>query len=152
VLVSVYWTNLAAAATYLAVVLMTSLTTAQMALFCSVLFRKTAHALIASYLAIVVLFCAPLAVRFFAQTFFPSQAPAASIELLQVASPFAAVLDTPLSMSTSEQPGELLRASAPVVQGRWQTPARFLLAAGVLNLALFGTMLWLFHVRWRVTG
>ena len=50
---------------------MCCLTTATVALFCSVLFRKTAHSLMTTYLVIIVLFCLPLAMRFFAETFFP---------------------------------------------------------------------------------
>jgi ABC-type transport system involved in multi-copper enzyme maturation permease subunit len=156
VLVSVYWTNLPVAATYLAVVLMTSLTTAVVALFCSVLFRKTAHALIASYLTIVVLFGAPLALRLFTETFFPAQTPAPAVAALSIASPFAAVFDTPPMAEPS--PGfrelslgaeERRPASAPP---GYAPPLRFLLAAGVADLVLLVTMLWLFRLRWRVAG
>jgi ABC-type transport system involved in multi-copper enzyme maturation permease subunit len=153
VLVPPYWTNLAAVAMYLAVVLMTSLTTAQTALFCSVLFRKTAHALIVSYLAIATMFLAPLAVRFFAETFvLPSLEESLAVDLLQVASPFAAVLDTPLTMTSSEEAQGLGATPREVSSGRWQTPLWFLLGSGGLNLALLSTMLWLFRVRWRVAG
>ena len=43
------------------IVLITCLTTAMLALFCSVLFKKTPQAMMTTYLAIIVLFTAPLA-------------------------------------------------------------------------------------------
>ena len=71
VMVSLYWTNLLSVVAYLSIVLITCLTTAMLALFCSVLFKKTSHAMMTTYLVIIVLFCAPLAVNYFAETFFP---------------------------------------------------------------------------------
>ena len=71
VMVSVYWTNLLAVVAYLLIVLITCLTTAMIALFCSVLFKKTPQAMMTTYLVIIVLFSAPLAVQYFAETFFP---------------------------------------------------------------------------------
>ena len=50
-------------------------TTATVALFCSVLFRKTSTSMMTSYLIIGALFCLPLALRFFARVYFP-QSPA----------------------------------------------------------------------------
>ncbi len=70
-MVSSYWTNIPAVGGYLGIVLVTCLTTAVVALFCSVLFHKTSVSLMTAYLVIIVLFCAPLAARFFAEGFFP---------------------------------------------------------------------------------
>ena len=64
VMVNSYWTNLPAVATYLSIVLMTCLTTAMIALFCSVLFKKTSMSLMTTYLVIIVMFCVPLAAGF----------------------------------------------------------------------------------------
>src|SRR4029077_3733071 len=63
VMVNSYWTNLLSVVAYLVIVLITCLTTAMLALFCSVLFKKTPQALMATYLVIILLFCAPLAVK-----------------------------------------------------------------------------------------
>jgi hypothetical protein len=71
VMVSSYWTNLGAVAAYLAIVLVTCANTAMLALFCSVLFRKTSISLLTTYAVIIALFCAPLAVIFFTDSFFP---------------------------------------------------------------------------------
>ena len=70
---------------------MCCLTTATMALFFSVLFRKTAHSLMATYMLIIVLFCVPLAMRYFAETFFPQAAATTWIVALSITSPFAAI-------------------------------------------------------------
>lgn len=70
VMVQAYWTNMAAVGAYLVVILLTCLTTAMLALFCSVMFRKTSVSLMSTYAVIVGLFFAPIAVNFFADTFF----------------------------------------------------------------------------------
>jgi hypothetical protein len=72
VMVNSYWTNLPAVAAYLLIVVVTCLTTAMIALFCSVIFKKTSISLMSTYLIIIVLFCVPLAANFFAETFFPN--------------------------------------------------------------------------------
>lgn len=73
IMVQAYWSNLGAVAAYLAIILLTCLTTAVLALFCSVLFRKSAVSMMTTYALIVFLFFAPLAVDYFARTFFPQE-------------------------------------------------------------------------------
>ena len=68
-----YWVNLKAIVAYLVIILCTCATTAILALFCSVIFRKTSASLMTSYLVLVLLFCVPLAVSFFTATFYPDQ-------------------------------------------------------------------------------
>lgn len=75
VMVNTYWSNLLTVLAYVAIVGMVCLTTATVALFCSVMFRKTSSSLMTTYLLIVVLFTAPLAVTYFAGTFFPDTLP-----------------------------------------------------------------------------
>ena len=67
VMVSSYWDNLLSVGAYTLIVLLTCLNTALLALFCSVVFRKTSISLMTTYLLIIVLFCAPLATIFFSQ-------------------------------------------------------------------------------------
>ena len=57
------------------IVLITCLTTAMLALFCSVLFKKTSHAMMTTYMVIIVLFCAPLAVQFLRRDVLPLRTP-----------------------------------------------------------------------------
>src|SRR3954452_5714734 len=53
VMVSLYWSNMVSVLAYLVIVLITCLTTAVTALFCSSVFQKTATSLISTYLIIV---------------------------------------------------------------------------------------------------
>src|SRR4029079_5281745 len=90
VLVNYYWSNLIIVFAYVLIVLVTCLTTAAMALFFSVMFRKTSISLMTTYLSIVVLFALPLALRFFADTFLAHSAITPMIATLGFTSPFAA--------------------------------------------------------------
>lgn len=69
VMVQDYWVNLFAVLAYVGIILATCLTTAMVAMFCSVVFRKTTMSLTTAYLALMVLFLAPLAIVFFVQVF-----------------------------------------------------------------------------------
>ncbi len=79
VMVSAYWSNLLSMLAYLAIILLTCLTTATLALFCSVVFRKTSISLMTTYLLIAMLFFGPLAANFFAQRFFTPRTARAAI-------------------------------------------------------------------------
>ncbi|MEK6247689.1 MAG: ABC transporter permease subunit, partial [Planctomycetales bacterium] len=68
-MVSYYWSNLMIMAAYVAVILLACLTTASVALFCSVVFRKTSVSLMSAYMIILVMFTLPPAVRYFVDTF-----------------------------------------------------------------------------------
>lgn len=69
VMVRDYWSNLFAVLAYVGIILATCLTTAMVAMFCSVVFRKTTMSLTTSYLTLLILFVAPLALSFFVQVF-----------------------------------------------------------------------------------
>jgi len=92
-----YWTNIPAVGGYLGIVLVTCLTTAVIALFCSVLFRKTSISLMTAYLVIIVLFCAPLAARYFAEEFFLTSEATPYVVQAGLTSPFAATFAIPLT-------------------------------------------------------
>src|SRR4029078_7839412 len=64
-----FWHNLPTMAGYLLIVALTCLTTAVTALFCSTIFQKSATSLISTYVIILTLFMAPVAVAFFTSTF-----------------------------------------------------------------------------------
>ena len=141
IMVPYFWSNLLSLAAYVGIVGMTCLTTACVALFSSVFFRKTATSLMTTYLVIVLLFCAPLAMEFFASTFFPTSPLTPVIRSLTVTSPFAATFFVPLSFDTPEI-NDLV--------GSWPLVASYLGFAGMLNAGLMGLMIWLFNTRWRV--
>jgi ABC-type Na+ efflux pump permease subunit len=162
VMVSVYWTNLLSVVAYLSIVLITCLTTAMLALFCSVLFKKTPQAMMTTYMVIIVLFCAPLAIQYFADTFFPyDQArpdvnrPTLYIRDAGFTSPFAAAQAVPLdtgTISTSgSTPGSPNAAQLAAI-GDWPLFFRYVLFSLGLNALLLLTMIWLFNTRWRVAG
>ena len=73
-----------------------------MALFCSVMFRKTSISLMTTYLVIVLLFTLPLAVTFFADTFFPDSEAAQVIAQASFTSPFAAAFNLPIDLMLSK--------------------------------------------------
>ena len=107
----------------LAIVLITCLTTAMLALFCSVLFKKTPQAMMTTYLVIIVLFAAPLAVKYFAETFFPYDPAKPNVNRTTLyignagfTSPFAAAQAVPLDTGTTSP-----SASAP---GQSRTPLK----------------------------
>jgi len=66
-----YWADTPSMIGYLAVIALTSLTTTVLALFCSVIFRKTTVAMMTSYLVVIVLFALPVAVESFTELVFP---------------------------------------------------------------------------------
>ncbi|MEW4564313.1 ABC transporter permease subunit [Bremerella sp. JC770] len=164
VMVPYYWTNWTSVLAYLSVILITCVTTSMLALFCSVLFRKTSHSLMCTYLVIIALFCGTLAFDYFAQLAFTPVAETAVVDYtsasqaapepppitmvaevsrqLTLISPFSALWDVPLKVDldgATDNPGDWVRFS--IYMG---------LTLG-LNAIMFGVMVWLFRTRWRVS-
>jgi ABC-type transport system involved in multi-copper enzyme maturation permease subunit len=145
VMVQSYWSNLASVLAYLLIVLLTCVTTAVTALFCSVIFRKTSTSLMTSYLLVIVLFALPLAVNFFATEFFPSHPSTQYIEWVGLTSPFSATFAVPLQMEATST------AQSEVSPGNWLLVLGFFGFTAAWNGSLSGLMIWLFNVRWRVS-
>ena len=143
-MVSSYWTNLLSVAAYLGIVALTCLTTAVVALFCSVVLRKTATSLMTTYLIIIVLFAVPLAARFFAEGYFPHHEATPQVIRAGLASPFAATFAVPLDVE--------IDAGERTSQVLGDLPLLF--SYGVftssLIVLLLLMMIWLFNKRWRV--
>lgn len=137
-----FWSDTLTMLGYLAIILVTSLTTTILALVCSVLFRRTSVSMMTSYLIVIVLFALPVAVKLFADLFYPNAQ--ATIELRQFlfVSPFAATFSMPLTLN-----GDTVLHAAG--WWRWTAPA-FLIFYTALGLSMVGTMLRLFNRRWRV--
>jgi ABC-type transport system involved in multi-copper enzyme maturation permease subunit len=142
-----YWSNLPAVGAYLSIILLTCLTTAMIALFCSVVFRTTSMSLMTTYLIIILLFCAPLAINFFAQTFFQDHPNTPKIAWLGVASPFSAAFGIPLDISLGTD-----TLSPTELAGNWPLYALHVLFTLALNGALLLVMMWQFSTRWRVAS
>ncbi len=145
IMVESYWSNLLSVLAYVVIVVLTCVTTAVTALFCSVVFRKTSTSLMTSYLLIIVLFCVPLAVTFFASEFFPSHPATQYIEWVGLTSPFSATFSVPLHMETTTS------RMGTVDAGNWLLVGGFIACIALWNGALTGLMIWLFNVRWRVS-
>jgi len=131
---------------YLAIILLTCLTTATLAMFCSVVVRKTSVSLMTSYLVVILLFALPIAVKIFADQFFPYAEATVQIRNFLFVSPFAATFSLPLHL---DGPREVL------VQGAnwsWFTGPAFLAFYAAVDLVLILLMIGLFKSRWRVAS
>jgi len=144
-MVSSYWTNLAAVFGYISIVLITCLTTAVLALFCSVVFRKTSVSLMTSYLLIMVFFCVPLAARFFAEGFFPNHEATPYVIHSGLTSPFAATFAIPLDVEIS------MNDTAQAPKGNLPLLINYAVFSVLANVGLLLTMIWFFSTRWRVS-
>ena len=145
-MVSVYWTNLLSVAAYVGIVVLTCLTTAVVALFCSVLLRRTAASLMTTYLVIVTLFSAPLAARFFAEEFFPHHEATPYVIRAGLISPFAATFAVPLDVAVEQsEAASQMQGDVPLLIG-------YAVFTSVLLVFLLLMMIWLFNKRWRVSG
>jgi ABC-type transport system involved in multi-copper enzyme maturation permease subunit len=140
-----FWYNLPTMAGYLLIVILTCVTTATTALFCSTVFQKSATSLISTYLIIVVMFMAPLAMSFFAETFFRGTSQAEIVGTFGIISPFAATFALPLDVASADNP-----ASAAAVTSNMGLFFGFLGWSLLYNSALVLMMMRLFQVRWRV--
>jgi ABC-type transport system involved in multi-copper enzyme maturation permease subunit len=134
---------------YAAIIFLSGLTTTILAIFCSVIFRKTATSMMTTYLAILLLYALPLAVEWFARLLFPTAGATAWIGRLTFTSPFAASFALPLNLpQASDAAGG---AAGPVIVANWPVFCGYLAFYAVLNAAILGSILWLFNKRWRVS-
>ena len=147
VMVASYWTNLSSVVAYLVVVLLTCVTTAMVALFCSVVFRKTSISLMTTYLVIVVMFCVPMALIVFSDTFLAGHEMVDYVHWCGVTSPFCTAFAIPLQVKATSQGGA---GPAFAVLGGWEYFAVYVCFSVVLNAVLLIAMVWLFGTRWRV--
>ncbi len=150
VMVAFYWKNLLPVGAYLLIVLLTCLTTANLALFHSVIFRKTSHSLMVTYLVIATLFCMPLAVKFFSDTFFLSERATRTTEIVGITSPFMAAFQVPLANDEPITQSQPKVSPESIKNDSWQLPLVYMLTTAILNLLMLGIMTWLFNSRWRV--
>ena len=141
-MVTYYWSNLLSVGAYISIVAMTCLTTATLALFFSVCFRKTSISLMTTYMVIILLFCLPLAADFFASTFFPDAPQTQWVKAAGLVSPFSAAFAVPLDF---DMPGELVDPA-----GRWPLYGGYMAFSSLLVSLLLVSMIWMFHTRWRV--
>ncbi len=153
VLVSEYWDYLATVLQAVLVLVVACLTTAIIAMFCSVLFRRTSVSMMASYIVILALFAVPVAVQVFAQTMYPGSHATAIINECSVVSPIPTLFRLTWPDDPSEDgyaAGDGARRADPQPPGGWFRVVQF---AGLylgLDALLLVLMLWLLRQRWRV--
>ena len=136
------WRNVWAAPAYVAIILSACLTSAVLAMFCSVLCRKTSVSLMTSYLLIATMFCLPLAARFFVDTYYPHSPAVHWVETIETASPFAASFNVPLKF---DLPNVHDRS------GSWESFEWYMAFTLGLDLFLLAAIAFLFERRWRVS-
>jgi ABC-type transport system involved in multi-copper enzyme maturation permease subunit len=131
---------------YLGIIVLTSLTTTTVALFCSVMLRRTSVSLMTAYLLFIMLFALPVAAKAFAEVFFPAgTSPVYDwVQHSAFLSPLAAAFSLPLNLG---QENAALHGT-----GWWEyTGLSFFAFYSLLDVTLLGSMLWLFNMRWRVS-
>ena len=150
-MVTTYWKNFLPVLAYAAIILLTCATTAVLALFCSVLFRKTSMSLMTTYLVLILMFCAPLAVNYFAETFFPGTRANEVSTVAGLISPFAAAFSIPLEIDQFDSNfGDTSNEDAEV-EKTWSLFGCYVLFTSAVLTLLLGLMIWLFRTRWRVS-
>ncbi len=141
-----YWHNLPTMGGYFLIVALSSLTTAMVALFCSILFRKTSTSLMATYLILGTLFMAPVATRFFTKTFLPGSRTEVTLAWTGLLSPLAAAFNLPLNISESK-PTAISSNRPFTTEVSWGNTTIFvgyLIFTILLNGLLLPVMMWLF--------
>ena len=144
-----FWESTATLATYVVIILVTSLTTTILAMFCSVVFRQTSVSMMTSYLTVILLFAVPVAAKLFSELLYPGASTTAWIRDFLFTSPFAAVFSLPLSLPVRETAAGMQAAARDPSWGIF-TAGVFLLFYLVVDMALIWVMLRLFNIRWRV--
>ncbi len=168
VMVPDYWSNLPTMLAYIFIFLLTCFTTANIALFCSTVFRKSITSLIVTYLLILGLFLVPIAIDEFSNAFIrPAQAESAGLEdadeiransFLTISSPFAAAHRVPIYVDDLADMNNWSKPSIGDAQmfGYKLADLRhfgyYVSFTLGLNCILFGLMIWMFNNRWRVSS
>jgi hypothetical protein len=128
---------------YLVIVSLCCVTTSTTALFCSTIFRRSATSLISTYVIILVLFAAPVAAGYFAESFYRESDAIRTVGQFGVLSPFSATFALPLEI---EHDGKMMSVASPNLLLFFGYFGWSILYNGILLLS----MMQLFQVRWRV--
>ncbi|MEX2317645.1 MAG: ABC transporter permease subunit [Pirellulales bacterium] len=138
-----FWHNLPTMAGYLIIVALCCLTTAVTALFCSTIFQKSATSLISTYVIILAMFMAPVAVQYFTTEVRTGLSGVEVADAAGIISPFIATFALPLDV---DQEGTNRRGE----EGNLALFFGYVGWSILYNGALVSIMMRLFEVRWRV--
>jgi ABC-type transport system involved in multi-copper enzyme maturation permease subunit len=144
-----FWADMPTMLGYIVIIALSGLTTTVVAIFCSVIFRKTSVSMMTTYLVILLLYAAPLAIEWFARLLFPASGATAAIHRLTFTSPFAASFSLPLGLGQTAQIQGTLPPNAIVAN--WPVFAGYIAFYLLVNAAILASILWLFNKRWRVS-
>ena len=146
---------------YLVIYALTCVTTSMLALFFSTLCKKTGSSLMVTYSVVLLLYVAPLAANFFAETYYPAAQATQVVKTLSATSPFAAAHNLPLyvddhAVEVGEQRWKMAK---PGEASLFYYPLKdlkhfgcYLLFTIVLNVSLFAIMIYTFNSRWRISS
>jgi ABC-type transport system involved in multi-copper enzyme maturation permease subunit len=138
--------NWAAMLAFFGICIVAAMFNSVLSLFVSTLVRRTSTSLMTCYVALLVLYCLPLAIYFLFWNFSPEDVDIERLRYLGVTSPLMAADSVPM---TSVQSG-VTTARAKI--GSWALVLSYFgitLTATAILLAITG---WLFRSRWRLTG
>lgn len=131
---------------FFGICIVASLFNSVLSLFVSTLVRKTSTSLMTCYVALLGLYCMPLAIYFLVWNFSPAEVSVEFLRSLGVTSPLMAADSVPM---TSVQSGV---TTARAKLGSWPLVfSYFGVTLSAIGLLLAITS-WLFRSRWRLTG
>ena len=127
-----YWQDSVTVINYLGIILLSSLTTTTVAMFCSVVLRKTSVSMMTTYLVLMVLYAVPVAAKVFADVFFQGGGAEAArvyatVQHSTFTSPLAAAFSLPLIV------GSQGHAAAAATSWWTYTTGAFFIFYGLLN-------------------
>jgi ABC-type transport system involved in multi-copper enzyme maturation permease subunit len=147
------WTYLADTPTmigYLAIILLTCLTTTTLAMLASVFFRKTSVSMMTSYLVVILLFAMPVAAKLLCELLFPHSELVEQVKQAVFVSPFAAAFSLPLHFVEPAGDRAVATAAAEAVSWWPWTSVAFLAFYAWLDVTVLWLITRLFHMRWRL--
>lgn len=131
---------------FFGICIVASLFNSVLSLFISTLVRKTSTSLMTCYVALLGLYCMPLAIYFLVWNFSPAEVSVEFLRSLGVTSPLMAADSVPM---TSVQSGV---TTARAKLGSWPLVFSYFGVTVVAIGLLLAITSWLFRSRWRLTG
>jgi ABC-type transport system involved in multi-copper enzyme maturation permease subunit len=138
---------------FVVLIFMTCVSTTILGTFCSSLCRKTSHAIISTYLLVLLLYFAPPAMELFFRLFLPSATTPWLVEFASLFSPFSAAARLPAYSNHSNQltiPGREPILSAPMLSYYWHF-AGYVMVTTVGLAVVMGVLVARFRRRWLVS-
>ena len=133
-----YWTfdNALMLAASVVTIFFTCGLTTSIALFCSSVFRRSSVSLIVSYLMIIILFLAPMAVQTVAESVSNDSVSVDQVQELTWTSPFAVVFSLPFQVEVSESVEDFVGKQVDSDEGTWRLFFGYVGFAVVMLLSL----------------